>query len=203
MRVCDLIKAFADHDEFPIKPVDVARCLIEAGIEEEITFIGVDLDIPILRGFIVQTTETRGVYDSAGNGRISKIYYGSNQDIEWQRLVCCKELLHILDHEVYRTETREQVTGLIKKIILPPAFQSATEPSDGDGAQALFDRVGALQAAAVLFPIAVRDLLLPYYHPDGILTDDEIVRMVGIPQIYVRMVMSEFWPNVYQHLCKI
>ena len=201
MKVRDLIEAFADHDHFPIKPQDISRLLMAAGIEEEIIFIEVDIDTSILRGFIVQTTEPRGIYDSNGNGNISKIYYGIGQSFEWQRLVCCKELLHILDDPLRRLSTQDQVTGLIKKMALPPQFQLGDDESE-DGIQALFDRIGALQAVAVLFPMAVRELILPKY-AEGLIADDEIVGIVGIPERYVRIVMSEFWPRIHKSVCSL
>jgi hypothetical protein len=200
MRVYDLIKAFENHDTFPIKVEDVARLLMESGIEEEISYIGVELDIGILRGFIVQTTEPRGVYSSDGNGGISKIYYGFNQDFEWQRLVCCKETLHILDASWQKVATPDEVSGLVKKMALPPQFQIVDGTEDEK--KALFDRVGALQAVAILFPLAIRELLLPKYQ-EGVLTDDEIVRIVCLPQVYVRLVMSEFWPDIWEELRKL
>ena len=198
MRVHDLITAFADRDILPIKVADVARLIMEAGIEEEICFIEVDIDTSILRGFIVQTTEPRGIYDANGNGRISKIYHGTNQNLQWQRLVCCKELLHVLDETWQRAATPEEVSGLVKKMALPPRFQIPNDGTD-DNRKALFDRVGALQAVAVLFPIAIRELLLSK-HQEGVLADDEIVHIVGLPQVYVRLVMSEFWPKIHQAL---
>jgi len=200
MRVCDLITAFADRDILPIKVADVARLIMEAGVEEEICFIEVDIDTSILRGFIVQTTEPRGLYDPDGNGRISKIYYGHSQDFEWQRLVCCKEMLHVLDESWQRAVTPEEVSGLVKKMALPPRFLIPNDGTD-DSKKAIFDRVGALQAVAVLFPMAIRELLLPK-HQEGVLADDEIVHIVGLPQVYVRLVMSEFWPAVHAALSK-
>ena len=196
MKIGDLIRHFADREDLPIEPTEVARVLMEAGIEEEIIFLGVEYDVGVLRGLLVQTTEPRSAYEP-GNGNISKVFYATNQPSDWQRLVCCKELLHILDPDRLQTRSREDVAGLVTKIVLPPELQALAEGKiDSNSMQALSDHFADVRAVALLFPLKARELLLPKY-TTGAISADEIVRIVGIPERYVHFAMSEFWPAVY------
>ncbi len=71
-----------------------------------------------------------------------------------------------------------------------------------DDLKAILDRLGAIQAAAVLFPAATREIIQPAYHA-GKLTIGEIARLVGIPDRYVAFVLSDHWPPIYQKLLAI
>jgi hypothetical protein len=112
-----------------------------------------------------------------------------------QRLVCCKELLHILDPEGCRAATDEEISRLFQKIGLPREMQDAVK----DGAQVSSDRVAEYEAAAVLFPWATRQLLLEPYR-EGKIALDDIHRMVDIPFRFVFFVMHPSWEEAHKAL---
>jgi hypothetical protein len=114
-------------------------------------------------------------------------------DKSWQRLVVCKELIHILDPDYALTNTRKDVANLIKRMALPIDLQALTNN------QELNDRFGQLQALAVLFPRAARNLLLEPYNAKKI-TSKEIAALAEIPVHYVAFLMSDEWEKIYSLL---
>jgi hypothetical protein len=59
--------------------------------------------------------------------RVSQILYADSRPLPWQRLVCAKELVHIMDGIVEVTGTREAVARLVTEIVLPLDVQSVPE----------------------------------------------------------------------------
>ena len=115
--------------------------------------------------------------------------------LEWQRLVCCKELLHILDSVETRVSRPEDIERLVEKIVLPADLQDPFT----DGIHALTDRVAATYAAAILFPFAAREIVLkPFLERKLPLT--RLADMAELPPRYVAIVMSEIWPEIHKML---
>jgi hypothetical protein len=114
---------------------------------------------------------------------------------EWQRLVCCKELLHILDSVETRVSRPEDIERLVEKIVLPADLQDPFT----DGIHALTDRVAATYAAAILFPFGAREIVLkPFLERKLPLT--RLADMAELPPRYVAIVMSEIWPEIHKML---
>jgi hypothetical protein len=184
-----LIKAFEDKTTLPIDLNEVSDWLIKHGIQDEINFVPVNLDPEgAIRGFIRRYRRSGGVY--AESDAVSNIYYDARQPVEWQNLVCAKELLHILDGAC--VTTREAFEKLTQRLILPYDLSHLADDPDF----ALVDKVGTAPACALLLPLAVRELLLPAYKA-GLVTAAEIARQAVMPVEYVRSVMSDIWPTVY------
>jgi len=123
--------------------------------------------------------------------RCADITYAAQIPHEWQRLVCCKELLHLLDPIETRVSRPEEIDKLVEKIILPSDLQDPFT----DGIHALTDRVAVTYAAAILFPLGARAILLP--HLGKKLSLPKIAEMAEIPLRYAHTVMSEIWPEIH------
>lgn len=196
MKVTDLIKAFAEREELPIDVNDVLGCLRQNGSsDDEIEFIGVDLDPDVLQGAIKVFHVRPGVY--ADPVRMVNIYYHKGHDVDWQRLICCKELIHLLDPPSAQTSAPEAIDELAARIGLPPEMQDPV----ADGVEANIDRLAEWRAAAVLLPISARELLLPKIK-DGSLKIADVARMADIPPKYAGFVMSDVWERVYPLLTR-
>jgi hypothetical protein len=189
----DLIKHFSGKLTLPVDVNEVVGVLRDDGIEHKIEFIGVDLDISILQGKIKIFYIREGVY--ADPKPYANIYYHSGHEPDWQRFVCCKELMHLLDPIGAQTTSMEEIDELASKIGLPPEMQDPM----ADGFATNVDRVAEFRAAAVLLPFASRDALLPALTA-GILTLSDIARMADIPRKYVALVMSPGWADVHKIL---
>ena len=94
MGLQKLVEIFSCRTDIPVKIDDIVNQIKELGIQDEVTYIGVDFDIGVLRGqFVRLSTERNGVY--ADPIYRAEIYYAKNQSKDWQRLVICKELVHL------------------------------------------------------------------------------------------------------------
>jgi hypothetical protein len=194
MAFSDLLDAFQDHDDLPVDLDVLAKWIIDKGIQDEIEFIGVELDTGVIRGFLHRYRYQKGVYDEHVN--VAHIYYATNQPQEWINLVCCKELIHLMDgnHCVAR---KDDFDNLIKRLVLPRELHILLQ----DPTYAKLDKFGDAFASALLLPSAARAQFLPHY--DGPLTAADIARIAVMPVQYVRMVMSDSWDSAYELMCKL
>ena len=155
MNASDLIARFATVIELPVDVNDVLDALKASGCEDDIEFIGVDLDPDILQGKISIFWRQNGVYD-ADPTRCANIYYHRGHTLDWQRMICCKELVHVLDPAFAHTSTIGDIDKLAEKIGLPPEMQ---DPMN-DGTAVNVDRLAEWRAAALLLPLAARNAFM-------------------------------------------
>jgi hypothetical protein len=114
---------------------------------------------------------------------------------EMERLVCCKEMLHILDPEFLKARTVETVDRLISEIILPPDVTNLMN----DGAHTSLDRVGIWHAVAVLMPLAAVEILRPSLKA-GKLSIERIAEIAELPLFAVAVAMSDSWPSLHAQM---
>lgn len=195
MTITKLIAEFSERVVVPVELDDVVASLVKRGVRDEIYYWKVDSDTDVLRGEITYWKYPDG---EGGHKHCADIDYAKSLPIDWQRLVICKELLHILDPVESRVAAPDEVRELIQKIRLPPEDQEPLR----DGMKVLSDRVGIYQALAVLFPWKTRELLGPPL-ADGKITIQDISLMLSVPLRYVAVVMSTLWPPAYDTLLNI
>lgn len=194
----EVIAHFAVRELVPIEVEEVANELATRGVKDEIYVWEVKVDSRHLRGKLVHWEPwdyPEGPGDAAAQVCIADIYVSEELDVNWRRLVVCKELLHVIDPEICRVADNADVKRLIERIILPSDLQDPME----DGHKVWTDRFATYEALAVLFPWATRDLLLPKFK-EGKLSIADIAQLVGLPNRYVTMVMSEIWAEAYPFL---
>lgn len=189
MAVRRLIEAFENETELPFNLNKAVQWLLDNRIQDEIHFVPVELDIGVIRGFLKRHKAPKGGWDSDPN-YVSNIFYATNQDMEWQNLVCAKELLHILDGAC--VTTREQFDKLTQRLTLPTDLQCLLSDPD----YVIVDRFGTAPASALLLPMAVRNVLKPAYD-QNIITAAEISKQAALPIQHVRTIMSDDWDVLY------
>lgn len=195
MKTEDLIRHFADRTTLPVDVNDVLTVLRENGNEDEVEFIGVEFDTDILQGKIkIFYARPRPYADPV---RFANIYYHKEHDSDWQRFICCKELMHLVDPEGAHTKTTEEIERLAAKVGLPADMQDP----ESDGWAANVDRNAEFRAAAILLPWDARQLLLSPL-ADHKLSIDDIARMADIPRRYASFVMSAWWEGVHSVLTR-
>ena len=191
MNTNDLIRLFSEKLSLPGDVNELLPVLAQHGSEVDIEFIGVDLDPEILQGKIKIFYVRDGVY--AEPKRMANIYYHRGHGSDWQRFICCKELLHLLDPPGAETNSMEQIDELASKIGLPAYMQDATL----DGIATNIDRLAEFRAAAILLPYAAREQLLKPLAEQK-LTLSDIAEMADIPRKYAGLVMSPGWNYIHQ-----
>jgi Zn-dependent peptidase ImmA (M78 family) len=187
------VEIFSRYTALPVKIDDVVAQIVAFGIEDRITYVGVDLDVGILRGYFLRFSERPGVY--ADPVYRAEIYYEKNQGADWQRLVVCKELIHLFDVDGALTKTQEELDHLMEMIAISPELQFQKD----DGFKVLTDKLATLYAISILFPKKARDALIEPYHQDLISAED-IARTAEIPEKYIRLAMLDGWNEIYTTL---
>src|SRR5690606_15084289 len=111
---------------------------------------------------------------------------------DWQRMICCKELLHLIDPHWAATREAQDIDQLADEIGLPPEMQDPLN----EMATTNVDRVAELRAAAILLPFEARKVMLPYYEK-GDLSINDIARQADMPRKYAGIVMHPAWDDIY------
>jgi hypothetical protein len=191
MRIHDLIDYFSPFTSGPIDPDDVAERLKLAGIRDRIHFVEVNIEVRILRGALHTYVYRDGLYADAEI--CSDIYYSVNQSRAWKRLVCCKEILHILDNSVSQTRTLEDFEILIRGLCSTPVSGNFDE-----GLQVWGDRLMVYYASAIVFPWRFRELLLEANLPHGTKLAPIAAQALDIPEQIANLVLSPQWSGLYE-----
>jgi hypothetical protein len=185
-----LIEAFEHNTVLPIDLGQATQWLLDARIQNEITFVPAELDPQgAIRGFIHRYMRSKGGWDPEPE-LVSDIYYDPRQPTEWQNMVCAKELLHILDGAC--VTSKSAFDQLTQRLALPEDVNHLLNDPDF----AFMDKAGTAPASALLLPMAARETLLPAYKA-GLITAAEIARQAVMPVEHVRTVMSDLWLSVY------
>jgi hypothetical protein len=188
----DLIEFFSTFTVVPIDPDEVRDQIVGYGVKDEINFIGVNLEERILRGALLHYTRPTGVY--ADPTVCADIYYDNNQNRRWRRVICCKELLHLLDHAGTRTATQKDCEKLIEDFV---AIVKAKPPQySAEQFHAWSDTLMLYYAIAVLFPIEVRSELFEPFSA-GAVSLSQIAEKVDLPEDLVVLVMNPAWPATF------
>lgn len=192
MAIKDLLVEFEKEETLPVDLSKLCRWIRDKGIQDEVEFIGVELDIGVIRGFLHRFRYQKAMYGDPVSA--AHIYYGLNQEPEWINMVCAKEMLHLCDNSA-PTRRKEDFDNLIKRLALPLELKVILE----DPEHVLADRVGDGYAAALLLPLAARHALLEPYRGNKINVQD-IAKLALMPVRYAQMVMSDMWEPVYERM---
>ena len=195
MLVRDLIEHFSGREIAPIEIDAVIEHMRSIGVKEEIYYWTADIDPGILQGEMAHWSYP----DNNGDSHpVVDITVSKHLSIESQRLVTCKELIHILDAEAARVREADAIRHLIERIVLPPDFLELKK----DGIGAINDKLAIYQAVAILFPFAMRQLLKSKVE-EGLISAKDIANIISIPERFVLIVLNDAWDRFYQALLSV
>lgn len=190
----DVIEHFSCYTILPIQINDVREFIRDKGIVDQICFHKMDSDPEVLRGLLYQTRDTPPYFH--GERVMAHVAYSGNMSIEYQRLVACKELLHILDNGNYTAATLQGVSSLITEISLPREAQQDWAQLQRATAS---DHLGVLNALAVLFPRDAISEIRPAYDR-GDIGIEEIMTLTQVPEPYVVFAMTDEWMALVENV---
>lgn len=193
MTLSRLVGAFDNFANLPIEIPDVRDELIKLGFQERIIFQEGDFNPAQLRGVFYQFTRRAVLYGEPE--RCSLILYSSHLSLEWKRMVCCKELIHVLDGAAARTNTADEVTALVDKLLGP----LSNEDFGLADFQASTDKLALYQALAILFPDDARTDILAM-NPRPSIAD--VAKWACLPSQLVEFVLSDDWPGIVKGLLR-
>lgn len=171
-------------------PIDtVVEHVCDNGAAATISYHAVDVDPAIVAG-ICRVYHHKPVY-AAEPVKHADIIYSSRLPEGWQRLVICKELLHLLDGTHEMAHTPEQVSQLIDEILVPTAVQMSVP--------GLSDHVGLLNALKILLP---RDALaeLAKAHAEGKITEQDLAAAAKVPVVFASLALKPEWQKILEDI---
>ncbi len=117
-----------------------------------------------------------------------------------QRVICCKELMHLFDGEVSLTRTPEDVSDLVDGVLdLSKALSSGPLTTTN---QTLLDHMALLMALAVLFPHEIRDDFIAA-HDSGRMSVGDIAEEFDIPASCIPTLLNKAWDATRAILLKV
>jgi hypothetical protein len=188
-RIREALTSFSTYTRLPVNIDDIVDFILEQGLQDELTFHPVSVNAAILKGTILQYTRHDAPYGDPI--RVSQILYAASLSLPWQRLVCAKELVHIMDGVGEITRTREEVNLLVTEIVLPPDAQYIPQLAH----HTLADHAAVLAALGFLIPFDARRELLPAFK-EGRIDAAGVADLAEVPEHYVPMVMADIWPHI-------
>ena len=195
MAIRELLDAFEGGISLPVDLKEIAEWTRNKGFQDEVEFIGVELDIGVIRVFLHRFRFQKAVYGDPVSA--AHIFYATNQEPEWINMVCAKELTHLCDGSA-PVKRKEELENLLVRLAMPSDMKVLME----DPEYAAFDKFGDAFGAAILLPMAARAQLLKPYNDEVILPED-IARFAVMPERYVRIVMSDRWEPLYERMKKL
>ena len=176
-------------------PVDVQDVLnwINAHLPDDVIKIhGIDVAPDQLRGGIVSTTEK--IEPLPGSAikpwREHRIAYSTQMSPEMQRLVVCKELLHVFEPPTVQTDDPEKVLALAQ------ALRPEEGAESGMGAAAATaDNISQWNAITVLFPYGYWEVCVKAFK-ERTMTLEQIAETLEMPPSYVAVTLKDNWPKL-------
>jgi len=193
MSLEQLVDIFAAANQLPIEITEVQERVIALGVQDEIIFRPVDGDPRKCCGVYYQFVRHDGAYSAPT--LVSLIIYTCNVTTEWQRVICAKEMIHVMDHQAGKTRTESDLQGLLEKLLGP----LATEDFGLADLMAGIDKLAIYQCLAFLFPPLARTEALEEIRA-GRKTVDDIAAWSALPLPLVQVVLSDAWPEMSKML---
>lgn len=196
MSLAKLIEQFASVSELPVEIPEMRDAIVKLGYQDDITFVPQPIDPAKLRGVIAKYTRHKAVYGEPELCTI--IVYSDVLPLDWQRVVCGKELIHVMDARVEQTRTIDEMNDLIVKLLGP----LSTEDFGLADLIAAKDKFALYQALPILFPDAAREKALVKLNTQA-KTMEQIAEWSALPLSLTQLVMSDAWPDLKSNVCSI
>lgn len=195
MSIGHLVRHFEGIGKVPVDIKDVLALARGLCPDETIKVRGVKVDNRILRGNCYR-------YKISDSGilvarPISLVVYSTLDHEYCQRLVCGKELVHIVEPDPIVTSKREEVVHLAERVTKP--VQIGASGLTHNDLQVFLDQLAKWQALAVLFPFGLWEEVMPKYK-DKKVDLQTIADWVEIPVEFVETIMTDAWETLRTRL---
>ncbi|WP_367354087.1 hypothetical protein [Agrobacterium pusense] len=196
MSIVKIIRHFEGLGRSPVQIPDVFKQIQSVVLDEKVEIHGYDRHFSKLRGLHYRYYKPAHPNSALMPERVAVAAYSLEQPNDWQRLVCCKELVHIFDREPIKTSSKVEVIRLGHHVGGNIKFDNV----DDNNIQSFFDEVAKYQALAILFPFGMREDILA----TGVTLDQtlfhKVAAQVEVPVEYVQMVLGDVWPLMHTNI---
>jgi hypothetical protein len=197
MSLAKLIHQFSEAEKLPVEIPEIRDAIVALGFQDEIIFHPEPIDPAQLRGVFYQYT-LRDPPPYGDQRLCTLIVYSGMLPVDWRRVVCGKELIHVMDARVAHTKTADEINDLLIKLLGP----FSTEDFGLADFVAAKDKLALYQILPVLFPVSARKSAAAKL-ASGEKTIEEIAAWACLPLQLTRMVMAEDWIAFEKEICAI
>ena len=191
MSIGKVVRHFEGVGKVPVDIKDVLALAREICPDETIKIRGVKVDNKKLRGNCYRYKIADGQVLTPRP--VSLVVYSTLDHEYCQRLVCAKELVHVIEPDPIVTSKKQEVVHLAERITKPVRLGAGTmTPND---LQVFLDQLAKWQALAILFPFGLWEEAMPKYK-DGKVTLETIADWVELPVEFVTTVMNDAWATL-------
>jgi hypothetical protein len=189
MSIGSLITFFSMFTKLPVYAEDVRDQIVELGVQDEISFVPLNVPPERLLGMFVRSRKRQPPYSEHAN--ISTIFYNINVPPDEQNFICCKELMHVFDEKVSPgVKTGESLNKLLDDL-----FRNRGQKSEEYSISGFLDLTATYMAAAVMFPHEIWPDFMAA-HSAGRMTEDDISKELGLPLAFVPQLLNPQWEMV-------
>ncbi len=192
----ELIEHFSQVTELPVEVDSIVDQIKAQSAQDEIFLYEIDTDPTKIRGIFHQFTYHKVPYGEPI--LVTQVGYSSNVSCEWQRVIAVKELIHIFDQKPVKTNTENEVSQLLDKLVGP----LSSEIYGLADLQAATDRLALYQSLPLLMPKAALTIARQAVK-DECRTPDDVAQWACMPVELVRLMLSESWINLNDQLYAI
>ena len=185
----ELIGRFSDVTALPVEVDEIAKCITNMGVQDEIYLFPTNTDTEKIRGAHYQFTYHKSVYGEPQ--RVTHVVYSKNDALEWQRVIAVKEMVHIFDDDLAKTNTDDEVNQLLDKLVGP----HSSEDFGLADYQATKDRLALYQSLPLLMPRAALDQARQAVRNKS-RTPHDIAKWSCMPVELIRLMLSDEWVSI-------
>jgi hypothetical protein len=191
MSIGKVVRHFEGIGKVPVDIKDVLALARELCPDETIKVRGVKVDNKKLKGNCYRYKIPDGKILMPRP--VSLVVYSTLDHEYCQRLVCCKELVHVVEPDPIVTSKKEEVVHLAERVTKPiPVGASGVAPND---LQVFLDQLAKWQALAILFPFGLWEEIMPKYKA-GKVNLETIAEWVELPPEFVATIMLDAWATL-------
>jgi hypothetical protein len=188
---------FDGRTDVPIEIDEICAALVQMGYQDDIRVVGEEMDTSQLLGTYVQFTEPSGGMYSEPR-LVSLIVYPTNVDPVIQRIICAKELVHVCDAHVSRTNNPQDIVDLAQ--VLTGRATPGNEPRMTMKVAA--DVMAQQKGLMLLFPKAARVIARQQFR-EGSTTLRDLSELLQLPEETVEDMLEEDWDTLADLVSKI
>lgn len=186
MSLRNLIDYFSQVTQLPVEVDEIVKRIRETSHQDEVHLFEADTDPTKIRGVFGQFTYHNHVYGDPVF--VTHVVYSKNVPLEWQRVIATKELVHIFDSDPTKTDTDQEVSDLLDKLVGP---LSSDDYGFAD-LQAAKDRIALYQSLPLLLPKAALDIARDAFKNE-LKTPNDIAEWACMPVELVGLMLRDDW----------
>jgi len=186
MSLRKLYEKFRGVTSLPIEVPEIRQAIYDLGTQDQIILCGRTLNPEELGGVFHQFTTRPKLY--ADPVLTTLIIFPNNAPIPVQRIICAKEMIHVMDRSVERVNTPLMLEELIDKLLGPLSTEDFGIPD----LIAAGDKMAIYRCIPLLFPIAARNEALKMLKNNNI-TLEELIKQTSLTKRVVELVLSDQW----------